>query len=124
NAANHLRGMFVFVIHDTQKDLVLMARDRMGQQPLYYTTTQAGIFVFASEIKSLLQFPAVQVNHGPIGVDAFLTMGFSPGPETLFKGIHKLPPGHRLSWNPGLHIMIEPYWQWEGLIVPPAALKT
>jgi len=124
NLCNHLRGKFVVAVHDTLKDLVFLARDRMGEEPLYYTTTRAGSFVFASEIKSLLEHPAVQVTPDMVGVDAFMSLGYSPGPQSLFKGIHKLPAGHRLIWNPGLHVMIEPYWQWDSYMVPDADLQS
>ena len=124
NACNHLRGKFVFAVHDSMKDLVFLARDHMGVEPLYYTTTQSGSFVFASEIKSLLEHPAVSVTPDLVGIDAYLSLGYSPGPAGMFKGIYKLPAGHRLIWNPGLHVMIEPYWQWESYMTPDADLKT
>ena len=124
NACNYLRGKFVFAVHDSMKDLVFLARDHMGIEPLYYTTTQSGCFVFASEIKALLEHPAVTVNPDLVGIDAYLSLGYSPGPSSMFKGIYKLPAGHRLIWNPGLHVMIEPYWQWESYMTPDAELKT
>ncbi len=124
NACNYLRGKFVFAVHDSMKDLVFLARDRMGLEPLYYTTTQSGSFVFGSEIKTLLEHPAVQVTPDLVSIDAYMSMGYSPGPSSMFKGVYKLPAGHRLIWNPGLHVMIEPYWQWESFMTPDAALKT
>jgi len=124
NACNYLRGKFVFAVHDNMKDLVFLARDRMGVEPLYYTTTQSGAFVFGSEIKALLEHPSVQVTPDLVGIDAYLSMGYSPGPSSMFKGIYKLPAGHRLIWNPGLHVLIEPYWQWESFMTPDADLKT
>ncbi|MDE1154065.1 MAG: asparagine synthase (glutamine-hydrolyzing) [Micavibrio sp.] len=124
NCVNQMRGVFVFAIHDMQKDLVFMARDQLGVQPLYYTTTQSGSFVFASEIKSLLEHPAVRMMPDMVGVDAFLSLHYSPGTAGMFKGIHSLPPGHRLIWNHGLHVMIEPYWQWETFAAPDPVLKT
>lgn len=124
NLASHLRGRFVFAVHDTLKDFVFLSRDRLGQEPLYYMTTQSGTFVFASEIKALLEHPGVQVVPDMRGIDAYLTLGYSPGPDSFFKGVHKLPAGHRLIWNPGLHVMIEPYWQWETYMHPDAALKS
>jgi len=124
NACNHLRGKFVFAVHDGMKNLVFLARDHMGIEPLYYTTTQSGCFVFASEIKALLEHPAVTVTPDLVNIDAYLSMGYSPGPASMFKGVYKLPAGHRLIWNPGLHVLIEPYWQWESFMTPDAALKT
>ncbi len=124
NCVTHMRGVFVFAVHDMAKDLVFMARDQMGVQPLYYTTTQSGSFVFASEIKSLLEHPAVRMLPDMTGIDAFLSLQYSPGSPGMFKGIHTLPPGHRLTWNAGLHVMIEPYWQWDSFSNPDPVLKT
>jgi len=124
NLATHLRGRFVFAVHDTLKDFVVITRDRMGQEPLYYTTTQSGDFVFASELKALLEHPGVRPVPELRAIDAFLSFGYSPGPGTFLKGVHKLPAGHRLIWNPGLHVMVEPYWQWETYMRPDASLKT
>ncbi|MDI1227148.1 MAG: asparagine synthase (glutamine-hydrolyzing) [bacterium] len=120
----HMRGHFAFAVHDIEKGLVFIARDPMGVQSLYYTTTQSGAFVFASEIKSLLEHPSVRAIPDLVGVDAFLTLGYTPGEVGLFKGIHMLPPGHRMIWNPGLHVAIEPYWQWDSHSTPDPALKT
>ncbi|MDY0008404.1 MAG: asparagine synthase (glutamine-hydrolyzing) [Bdellovibrionales bacterium] len=124
NVTAHLRGRFVFAVHDTLKNFVFIARDRMGREPLYYTTTSSGTFVFASEVKALLEHPGVQATADMRAVDAYLSMGYSPGPGTFFKGVHKLPAGHRLIWNPGLHVMIEPYWQWESYMHGDPSLKT
>lgn len=121
---NHLRGMFAFALHDQKKNLVFMARDRMGMKPLYYATSQRGDFVFASEIKAIFQHPGIQVLPDMIGVDAYMSLGYSPGPESMFKGVHKLPAGHWMIWNPGLHAHIEPYWQWESFMAHDPALKT
>lgn len=124
SCVNHMRGVFAFAVHDAQKDLVFMARDQLGVQPLYYTTTQTGSFVFASEIKSILAHPAVKHTPDMIGVDAYLSLQYSPGGAGMFKGIHALPAGHRLTWNQGLHVLVEPYWHWETHAMPDPALKT
>lgn len=124
NCVNYLRGMFAFAIHDQQKNLVFMARDRLGVKPLYYSTTQTGDFVFASEVKALFEHPGVHAVPDLLGVDAYLSMRYSPGPGSMFKGVRKLPAGHRLIWNPGLHVMVEPYWTWESHKQPDKALKT
>lgn len=121
---NRLRGTFVFAIHDQQKDLVFIARDPLGVKPLYYATTQSGTFVFASEIKSLFEHPNLSAAADLRGVDAFLSLGCSPGPDAMFKGVHQLPPGHHILWNPGLHVMIEPFWKWESFARPDPVLKT
>lgn len=120
----HLRGMFAFVIHDQRKNLVFMARDRMGIKPFYYMTTQSGDFVFGSEIKALLEHPGVTATPDLIAIDAYLTMRFSPGPESVFKGVRKLPAGHFMIWNHGLHVHTEAYWKWDNFKAPEADLKT
>jgi asparagine synthase (glutamine-hydrolysing) len=124
NCVTHMRGQFAFAIHDIQKNLVFMARDRMGVQPLYYAVTQSGTFVFASEIKALFEHPSIKATPDLMGVDAFLTLGYSPGSGTMFKGVHAVPPGHRLTWTQGLHAMIEPYWQWDVHAKPDPGLKS
>jgi asparagine synthase (glutamine-hydrolysing) len=124
SCVSRLRGAFVFAIHDQQKDLVFIARDRLGIKPLYYATTQSGTFVFASEIKALFEHPNLSVEADLRGVDAFLSLGCSPGPDGMFKGVHQLPPGHHILWNPGLHVMIEPYWKWESFARPDPVLKS
>jgi asparagine synthase (glutamine-hydrolysing) len=96
----------------------------MGAKPMYYTTATSGTFIFASEMKSLLEHPAVQVVPDMMGVDAYLSLGYMPGPNSMFKGVHELKPGHRILWNPGLHVMIEPYWAWESYTAPDPSLKT
>ncbi len=124
SCVNRMRGAFVLAIHDPQKDLAFIARDPLGVKPLYYATTQSGTFVFASEIKSLFEHPGVSLEADLRGIDAYLSMGCSPGPDAMFKGVHKLPAGHRVLWNPGLHVMIEPYWQVESFAKPDPVLKT
>lgn len=123
NAPVHMRGHFAFAVHDIEKNLVFLARDHLGVEPLYYTTTQSGSFIFASEIKALLEHPSVPVVPDMTMVDAYLALGYCPGPGTLFKGIHALRPGHRIIWNPGLHAMVEPYWRWEDFAKPDPSLK-
>ena len=123
NAPVHMRGHFAFAVHDVEKNLVFLARDRLGVEPLYYTTTQSGAFIFASEIKALLEHPSVSVSPDMTMVDAYLALGYCPGPGTMFRGIHALLPGHRIIWNPGLHVMVEPYWRWEDYAKPDPAMK-
>ncbi|MEZ0225350.1 MAG: asparagine synthetase B [Alphaproteobacteria bacterium] len=124
SCVNRLRGAFVFAVHDQQKDLVFIARDPLGVKPLYYATTQSGTFVFASEIKALFEHPNLSAAADLRGVDAFLSLGCSPGPDAMFKGVHQLPPGHHVLWNPGLHVMIESYWKWESFAKPDPVLKS
>lgn len=106
-----LRGMFAFAIWDARSRQLFVARDRVGKKPLYYTLTGGGTFVFGSELKSLLAHPEVRPAINPEALDAYLTFGYVPDPLTIFAGIHKLPPGHHLSFADG-RISVERYWDF------------
>ncbi|GAJ14471.1 unnamed protein product, partial [marine sediment metagenome] len=75
---------------------LFLARDRIGKKPLYYTS-QNGFFVFASEIKSILQCHNIQRKVDPDALDALLTFGYIPAPKTLFKNIFALSPARFIS---------------------------
>lgn len=105
-----LRGMFAFAIWDEERRKLLVARDRLGQKPLYYYTDDHRL-IFASEIKSILQCgvsPYVDLR----AVGSFLTLGYVPAPNTMFDKISKLPAGHMLSLIDG-HWEISEYWDFE-----------
>ena len=84
-------GDFAFAIWDKRNDRLMLARDRMGVRPLYYTI-QGGALVFASEVKALLQFPGVSAELDPIALDQCFTFWFPMAPRTPFKQIRELPP--------------------------------
>jgi asparagine synthase (glutamine-hydrolysing) len=107
-SVSRLRGMFAFALWDERKQLLLLARDRVGIKPLYYTNTGSA-FLFASEIKSLLADPSVVRRINLQAIDRFLTYYYLPGNETLFEGIYKLDPGHYLSIRDG-HKTVDQYW--------------
>ncbi len=103
-----LRGMFAFAIWDERKQMLLLARDRIGIKPLYYINTGKAL-LFASEIKSLLADPSVVCKINARGIDRFLTYYYLPGCETLLEGIYKLDPGHYLTVSDG-KITKHQYW--------------
>jgi len=103
-----LRGMFSFAIWDTPRKRLLLARDRVGIKPLYFTVAGSS-FMFASEIKALLADPCVRRDVDQQGIDRFLTHFYMPGPETLLKGIQKLQPGHTLVLEDG-KFRVRQYW--------------
>jgi asparagine synthase (glutamine-hydrolysing) len=88
----HLTGMFAFALWDPRRERVFFARDPVGEKPFYWADI-GGVFVFASEIKALLEHPVVprEVNEQVLG--PYLANLVTPGPETLFRQINKLPPG-------------------------------
>jgi len=94
------RGMFAFAIWDASRERLFVARDRYGKKPLYYAFAN-GDFVFASEIKSLLQFPGLKRQVDRTAVWNYFAYRYVPGPRTLFAGIEKLMPGCYGVWEKG-----------------------
>ena len=111
-----LRGMFAFALWDERRQRLLLARDRVGVKPLYYTNTGKSL-IFASEIKSLLVDPDIDRRVNPQALDRFLTYYYLPGNETLFEGIFKLDPGHYLTVQDG-QISVKQYWDLRFEIPP------
>jgi len=90
-----INGIFAFALWDTSNNSLLMARDGIGVKPLYYTETSKG-FLFASEIKAILQEPSIDRTLNPNAVHYHLSYLWSPAPHTILKGVKKLEPGHAL----------------------------
>jgi asparagine synthase (glutamine-hydrolysing) len=111
DCVHHLRGMFAFALWDQRRQRLLLARDRVGVKPLYYTRLADGSLAFASEIKALLALPDIKRELNEEGLSQYLSFAAVPAPNTLFKGIHKLPPGHRLIASADGTQVIERYWQ-------------
>lgn len=103
-----LRGMFAFALWDERKQFLLLARDRVGIKPLYYSNTGRAL-VFASEIKSVISDPSVARRINPRAIDRFITYYYLPGNETLLEGVYKLEPGHYLTVSNG-SITVKQYW--------------
>ena len=92
DCVRELRGMFAFALWDTRRQRLLLARDRLGIKPLYYADHR-GQLVFGSEIKALLQHPAIEARPNAEALGHFLSLKYVPAPQTMFDGIHALPPG-------------------------------
>jgi len=93
-------GMFAFAVYDARqpgRPVVHLIRDRVGIKPLYLTRTAAGEWLFASEIRALLAHPAVTPEMDTIAFWHYLTFIVSPAPLTMFRGIFKIPAGHRVT---------------------------
>jgi asparagine synthase (glutamine-hydrolysing) len=104
----HLHGMFAFALWDDRERRLLLARDRVGKKPLYYGSVGER-FAFASELKALLQDPAVKRAIRLGAIDDYLTFGAIPAPTTIFEGLHQLSPAHYLVWERGRTRVVE-YW--------------
>lgn len=106
---NHLRGMFAFVIWDKVKKQAFGARDHFGIKPFYYGVMDNSL-VFGSEIKSILEYPGYEKKINLEALQAYLTFQYSVLPETFFKGIFKLMPGHYMVFKDG-KLDIKRYWE-------------
>lgn len=104
-----LRGMFAFGLWDSRAQTLFLARDRVGKKPLVYTVAD-NAFIFASEIKALLEDPAVEVAVNDEALHHYLTYQYIPGPQTIFRSIHKLPPAHTLVLRDG-RLSLQRYWK-------------
>ncbi|MBE6008695.1 MAG: asparagine synthase (glutamine-hydrolyzing) [Lachnospiraceae bacterium] len=106
---DHLRGMFAFVIWDMKKEKLMCVRDFFGIKPFYYSETETGL-VFGSEIKGMLEHPSIKKEVNKEALENYLTFQYSVLPETFFKGIYKLMPGHMLILENG-KVEIKRYWE-------------
>jgi asparagine synthase (glutamine-hydrolysing) len=104
-----LRGMFAFALWDQTFQKLLIARDHLGVKPLYYTTAD-GNLIFGSEIKPLLSVPTVKRQVDTKQILTLMTLQYVPAPDTLLKGVRKLPAGHTLICQKG-KILIKPFWE-------------
>ncbi len=109
DCVTHFRGMFAFGLWDDRKKRLLLARDRLGQKPLFYYQRNGDI-IFASTLQSLIQDETVQKQIDPITIDLYLTYQYIPAPLSIFRDIKKIPPAHFLLWDNG-KIKLERYWE-------------
>jgi asparagine synthase (glutamine-hydrolysing) len=118
NTAKRLIGMFAFTIWDRQTRTLSLVRDRLGIKPLYYGQVGRG-FAFASELKSLFAIPEFdnQINRNALAL--FLRHGYVPAPYSIYKGIHKLLPGHVLTLQAdesSLRPLSVPFWNLDDVV--------
>ncbi|WP_026074224.1 asparagine synthase (glutamine-hydrolyzing) [Brevibacillus massiliensis] len=109
DAPKHLRGMFGFTIWDRRQNLLFGARDHFGIKPLYYTETADAIAV-GSEIKSLLELPGLKREVNETAFYHYLTFQYVPDPNTMYKGIYRVPPAHFFVIQND-QITLVPYWE-------------
>ncbi|HVP56428.1 MAG TPA: asparagine synthase (glutamine-hydrolyzing) [Candidatus Eisenbacteria bacterium] len=105
------RGMFAYALWDQKRKQLFCVRDRLGIKPFYYFWN-GRLFGFASEIKALLEHPAIGTEFNDTLLPEYLAFGYSSGEETLFAGIRKLMPGHTLTLTCGdqSRLEIKQYW--------------
>ena len=104
-----LNGMFALALWDARREQLFLARDRMGEKPLYYTVA-GGTLVFASELRALLAHPAVGRRLDLRGLARYLAFDFVPDPHAILQDVRKLPPAHSLVINGGKS-RLQRYWE-------------
>lgn len=104
-----LRGMFAFAIWDETDKSLFLARDRVGKKPLLYSHQPNGDLIFGSEFRALLEHPAISREVDYNAIDSYMSYLCVPAPQTAFKQIRKLEPGHWLRWKDG-KIETKRYW--------------
>lgn len=103
-----MNGMFALAIYDMAQDVLYLARDRMGQKPLYYYH-QRDEFIFASELKPLMACAAFEKKINERVLKRFLFHGYIKGPDTIFEHVYKLPAGCYLEYR-NREVRVSPYW--------------
>jgi asparagine synthase (glutamine-hydrolysing) len=98
---NRFNGMFAFALWDARTETLFLARDRLGEKPLYYGFLADGRLIFGSELKSLLCSPDLDRTLDPQAIEEFFAFGYIPDPHTIYRSVHKLPPAHCLVLRRG-----------------------
>jgi asparagine synthase (glutamine-hydrolysing) len=112
SCVDRMRGMFAFAVWDERRKSLLIARDRLGIKPLFYTVTD-GRFAFGSELKVVLQLPEVERKLNWGSVNSLFSGMTTPSEESIIEGVHKLKPGHILTASARHGIRIRQYWDVE-----------
>jgi asparagine synthase (glutamine-hydrolysing) len=97
DCVHRLRGMFALAVWDRNKQVMFMARDRLGIKPFFYALLPDGMFIFGSELKSLRAHPGLPREVDVRAVEDYFAYGYVPEPKTIYRGAHKLAPGFSLT---------------------------
>ena len=103
-----LQGMFALAIFDSKKNLIILARDRMGKKPLYWSNFD-GTLIFGSELKALISHPSFKKNIDLASLNKYFQFEYVPTPHTIFKNTYKLEPGTSISFD-GKDFRKTEYW--------------
>ena len=109
DCVEHLNGMFGFALWDAPRRRLLIGRDRLGIKPIYFKNDGKRL-IFASEAKAILAAPGVTAELDPAALHSYLGLGYVPAPQSIFRGIAKLPPATLLSAELG-RVQQHRYWR-------------
>ena len=107
---SHLNGMFAFAIWDITNQSLFLARDRLGEKPLFYSILPGGDLIFASELKALLRTPYINQKICYQALGQYLSLGYTLAPLSMIEGVNKLEPAHALSINRDRKLKKWEYW--------------
>jgi asparagine synthase (glutamine-hydrolysing) len=119
-ALQRLVGMFALALWDRGTRTLTLARDRLGEKPLYWSEAN-GLLLFGSELKALRAHPDAPAAIDPAALSHFFRRGYVPAPVSIYAGVRKLPPGHLLTAAPGADPVVEPYWSLAEIAARPRA---
>ena len=107
---NHINGQFAIALWDQKTRQLILARDRVGIRPLFYSVLEDGTFLFGSEMKAIFCHPGIRAEIDPKGIGQVFTLWANIPPTTVFKGVKELAPGHLLTVSPK-SINVHQYWR-------------
>ncbi|AZM56025.1 asparagine synthase (glutamine-hydrolyzing) [Streptomyces sp. WAC 01529] len=110
---SELHGMFALAVYDTRTRKLLLATDRVGKKPLFYSRLADGTVAFASEMAALLEHPGIERTVDPVAVDQYLSYRVVPGPHTIYQRVRKAEPGTVLTFEAGQPEKARRYWQFD-----------
>ncbi|HET7086114.1 MAG TPA: XrtA/PEP-CTERM system amidotransferase [Rhizomicrobium sp.] len=107
---DHLTGQFAFALWDKRTETLFLARDRLGEKPLYYSMLGDQTLVFGSELKALRVHPGLDRRIDPCAVEEFFALGYIAEPRTIYSQVHQLPAGATLTFRRGQKPEMRAYW--------------
>jgi len=106
----HLQGMFAFALWDRDDQTLFLARDRLGEKPLYYAVLPDQTFIFGSELKALLVVPALKRDIDPCAVEEYFAFGYIADPRTIYRSVQKLPAATTMTLRRRRQPKFREYW--------------
>ncbi len=106
-------GMFAYVLWDRRRQVLFLARDRLGIKPLHYAILGDGTLVFASELKAMMVHPGIERELDVQAVEDFMSLGYVAEPRSIIASVRKLEPGHTLTIERGNYAAARPRQYWD-----------
>ena len=110
DCVGHLTGQFAFALWDQRRETLFLARDRLGEKPLYYSTLTDQTLIFASELKALRIHPDLDRSIDHCAIEEFFALGYIAEPRTVYSNVRQLPAGMTLTVRRGEKARIRAYW--------------